>query len=119
MTYRNALTTDYDKIKEYCSEHEINIPNESAAIFIAEHEGEIKGIVGLKKVYSIEPLISDSSVIANNLYRMIDGVIKSNNVKRVRAIVGKENKKFLGVLDKEDFLIIEDDKLILERSEDG
>lgn len=119
MTYRNAYKHDLNKITEYCAKHKLKVPDNSVTIFIAEHEGEIKGLVALKRVYQIEPLIADNSLVANRLYGMIDGVIKANGIKEVRAVTSRDNGDFIKVLDKEDFVVINFNKLTLERSEDG
>lgn len=117
MEYRNALVSDKPKITEYCEKYKIDVPEESVVIFIAvdENTGDIKGITSLKKVFMIEPLISESAVVANNLFRMIDGFVKGNGIKKIRATVDNDDEKFMKVLDKEKFKLINLSKSTVER----
>ncbi len=85
------------------------------AFAVDENTGDIKGITSLKKIFMIEPLISESAVVANNLFRMIDGFVKGIGIKKIRATVDNDDEKFMKVLDKENFKLINLSKSTVER----
>jgi len=106
------ITNPNEKILEYCNKHNIKAPRKDIIISATDDEGNICGIIGLKVEYFIEPLIADSGVIANNLFRMIDGCILIKGLKNVRCITDINYQK---LFEKVGFNLIENNKLIMEK----
>lgn len=116
VNIRLAELGDIQLIKEYCHKSHINFPDEAALVYIAiSQEGEIKGICALERMDFIEPLIADNPLVANNLSNMVQGFAIGSGVKKLNAIVDKDNVHFINLLSKLGFRVIENNKVILEK----
>jgi len=117
INYRKYCLEDFEQVKSLCDKNNIAFPTDNELLFVAEDdEGKIIGICGLKKVYQVEPLISENALVSNNLFKMVEGVIVQNDIPRVRAITKEEN---LFRFTKVGFKKIEEDKIILEKKYNG
>lgn len=107
---------DYNKVSDYCKKHNIAFPSRNSVLLVSLNEqGETNGLVGLKPQFSVEPLIADNPILANNLGRMIEGVIINEGIKIITASVPRENVKHINQLEKDGFVIVENNHIILEK----
>lgn len=91
------FTEDYkEDLKLYCAAKDINYPERSIKLIAVDDNDMIVGVVGLEINVFIEPLISDNAVVANNLFRMAEGICLGKGLSNVSAIVSnKELEKRL------------------------
>jgi len=109
-------TTDYSNVKTYCQNHGIAFPDRNSILIVSlNDQGVVNGLVGLKPQFSVEPLIADNPILANNLGRMIEGVIINEGIKIITASVPRENVKHINQLEKDGFVIVENNHIILEK----
>lgn len=109
--------TDFEKVKDYCSKHNIAFPSRNSTLIVSfNDQGNVNGLVGMKTEVYVEPLIADNPILANNLGRMIEGVILQAGIRIVKASVPSENKKHIAQLEKEGFEITEINHTIMEKS---
>lgn len=111
LIYRVANEEDRGQIEKLCSEHGINYPD-GIFMLVAEDENGICGIIGLKTETFIEPFISGNPLVANNLYRMVEGFGLITGVKKFRCVTDEENEELFS---KVGFETIETEKIIMER----
>lgn len=107
--------TDYEHVQKLCDENKIAFPNENLVLFVAEDNGQIVAISGLKKEIKVEPLIANNPVIANNLGKMMEAIAIFSDVNSLYANVDKSNEKHINQLEKAGFEIIETNKVILQK----
>jgi hypothetical protein len=69
----------------------------------------------LKPEIYIEPLIADNPILANNLGRMIEGIIIQTGISVICASVPRENVKHTNQLEKDGFVIVENNHIKLEK----
>jgi len=115
MTYRHYRNEDYEQVKSMCKEHNLAFPADRSLLFVAEHEAKIKGVCGLENWTMIQPFISENPMAAVNLARMIEGVILVNNFHTAWSIVSRGDTKHLSQLQKDGWVIAEDDRIILKK----
>lgn len=117
MNYRFYKQEDYEKIKELCQKHNLNFPYDNQILVVAEDDRkEIIGVGGIRVDYVFNPLISENNpLVANNLVRIIEGILMAQGIKRIRAEVETDNGRHIGHLEKFGFEIIEKSKIILHK----
>lgn len=109
---------DFEKVKSLCEKHNLRFPYDNQMLIIAENdEKEIVGIAGIRVDYVINPLISDNNpLVANNLGRIIEGIIIGQGITRIKAEVNKENEKHINQLEKDGYILIEKNSVILQKT---
>lgn len=108
--------TDFKAVKNYCSKHDIAFPVRNEVLIVSfNDQGEINGLVGLKPVVFVEPLIADNPILANNLGRMVEGIIIQQGITVISASVPRENVKHIAQLEKDGFVIVENNHIKLEK----
>lgn len=108
---------DYEGVKNYCSKHGIAFPDRNSILIVSlNDQGEVNGLVGLKEEVYVEPLMADNPILANKLGRMVEGIIIQQGIKIIKASVPRENVKHINQLEKEGFVIIDNNHTILEKS---
>lgn len=90
MNYRLANKTD--NITAFLEKHGMSISDETVP-FIAEQDGEIKAVVGIRNVAFIEPLVSENPMAGLNLALMTEQIIKENGQGIIRIICNKDKEK--------------------------
>ena len=94
MNYKIMKTVeDAEKCIAFAKEHELTIPENALVLFAEDDEGKVKGVIALKTVIMVEPLIGDNSMVANNLWRMAHGIALSKGADVVRANTEPKNKE--------------------------
>jgi hypothetical protein len=107
---------DFQGVREYCIYHGIAFPNRNSILIVSlNDQGKINGLVGLETKIYVEPLIADNPILANNLGRMIEGIIINEGIKIISASVPRENVKHIKQLEKDGFEITENNHIILEK----
>ena len=111
---------DYQGVKEYCSKHGIAFPDRNTILLVSFNDDKlVNGLSGIKPEFYIEPLIADNPILANNLGRMIEGIIIQQGIEVIRASVPRENVKHTKQLQKDGFEIIDNNHIILEKKYHG
>ena len=90
MNYRLVKVEDLEQIKELCESHNIRVPYNSNVVFVAEDGDKIVGVVGLKYMPMIEPIISDNSVVAVTLFHMIEAALALQGAQSAICLVKDE-----------------------------
>jgi hypothetical protein len=117
MIRRYSHEEDYQAVKNYCYKHGIAFPDRNSILLVSFNDGGlVNGLVGLKPVIFVEPLVADNPILANNLGRMVEGIIIQQGIKVISASVPRENVKHIAQLEKEGFVIIDNNHTILEKS---
>jgi N-acetylglutamate synthase-like GNAT family acetyltransferase len=112
MTYRKATKSDIPQIKELCDKYNIPFPASNLETLVAEHDGKIIALVGIKIEYHITPLIAENPIAGTRLWHMLEGIIVQTGIQEVRALVSEDNKKHQGHLIKDGFAQTGTGKLI-------
>ena len=113
MNYKIMITVEEaEKCIAFAKEHELTIPENALVLFAEDDESKVKGVIALKTVIMIEPLISDNSMVSNNLWRMAHGIALSKGVDIVRANTEPKNK---GLYEKVGFKQILEGQIIMEK----
>ncbi len=112
MEYRLANKEDIELVRQKCEQNKIDVPSEGIIVVAVNDLGQLVGCAGLKLKYFIEPLISDNGVVANNLFRMIDGHCLITGASSLRCIADESMED---VYTKAGFETIETGKIIMER----
>lgn len=116
--------TDFQAVKNYCYKHNIAFPDRNLTLIVSIEtirEGlepdkfVVNGLVGLKSEVYVEPLIADNPILANNLGRMIEGIVIQTGIAVICASVPRENVKHINQLEKDGFVIIDDNHIKLEK----
>lgn len=117
INYRFYKQEDFEKVKELCQKHNLNFPYDNQILVVAEDDRkEIIGVGGIRVDYVYNPLISENNpLVANNLVRIIEGILMAQGIKRIRAEVETDNERHIGHLEKFGFEIIEKSKIILHK----
>jgi len=111
LIYRNAKPEDYEQIRELCCKNDIAFPRNSHVI-VAEHDGVIVGLAGVKTEVFIEPLISKNPIAAVKLFDRIEAAVKLSGAKRIRCLANPNVEK---LFIKAGFETIETKKIIMEK----
>lgn len=75
---------DISKVAELCKKYELE-PKYSGLTILAYEGDKLMGMINLANIPSIELFISDNSMIANNLFRQIEGYLITQGTKIVRC----------------------------------
>ena len=84
--------SDYEAVEKLTSEHGILLPENGKAIIAERNDLSISGIVNIRQVCMIEPLISESPLVTYELFENAVDVVRSLNKNIIRGIVKKDNK---------------------------
>lgn len=113
IKYRLAETSeDYFNVQNYLAEKKVNPPSPNSVIMIAEREGKIEGVIALRMVPFIEPMIADNPFIATRLLAMMDGILINEKMKIVRCVTHKNNKD---LFEKMNFEHIFPEEILMEK----
>lgn len=101
------------KVEEYCEQHDITFVDiKDKTVYVAFDGDKVCGLIGMRNVVTIEPLIADNALVANSLFRMAEGVILNEGIDIVRFFTDKKNEE---LFNKENFNKVFDDKIIMEK----
>ncbi len=99
---------EYAAAAKFAVSHGFDTPYAREIIQAVNKEGNLLGIVGIDLIPCIEPLISSSIDVTNNLYHTALGMILGMNVNRVECYVPDQDFKVVGnLLERRDFQFIE------------
>lgn len=91
MDYRIAQTKEeFELLSEYASRYDFTVDPNSVVIYAVD-EGKIKGLISLKNIVVVEPLISENSLTTHALWNMALGILLSRGVREVRANTKTQN----------------------------
>lgn len=111
---------DYSECVDFCLDHKIDFPHEASLILVSVNEtGGIDGIAGLVTEYRVEPLIAKNPRTGDKLARMIEGFAVGSGIKTLKAHVQDSKPEMIGILEKEDFVIIDKNVTIMEKKYHG
>jgi hypothetical protein len=84
--------TDKKKIDTFLEKHGMSISDKAVSL-IAEYNGEIKAVLGIRNVAFIEPLVSENPIAGLNLVMSAEQIIKDNGQGIIRIICKEEREK--------------------------
>lgn len=85
------------EIAEYATENGFEVPY-SSILIEARRDNKIIGVIGIDKPTVIEPLITKSPFVANELYNVALGIILGSGVDRIECFTTDEQYKKIGHL---------------------
>lgn len=85
------------EIAEYATENGFEVPY-SSILIEARRDNKIIGVIGIDKPTVIEPLITKSSFVGNELYNVALGIILGSGVDRIECFTTDEQYKKIGHL---------------------
>lgn len=103
----------------YCAEKNVSSPDiNTKSVMIARDDetGKVVGVVGIKRMFAIEPLVTDSPYITHILGERALAVVESSDIPMVFAMVTADKEEYLQILQKYG-LVITDKNMILLRKE--
>lgn len=107
---------DFEEVKNYCYKHKVAFPDRNLILLVSfNDQGKVNGLAGLKQELHFEPLISENPMVANNLGRMVEGIILDRGFSIITATVPRENIKHIEQLESEGFVIRDNNLIILEK----
>ena len=114
MKYRKANKEDIPNIKEFCQANKVGEPYDMSFTLLAydDRTGAIVGLVSVKNLAFIEPLISSNPLVINKLTSMVHGILMAQNVDNVYLYCDEDKEEFFNKLE---FTVKESNKLIMER----
>ena len=113
IEYRKIAEADVPSVIAYCAEKEISVPVKSEVIFVAFEDDKIVGVVAVKKVFQIEPLIADTGLIAQVLGEKALAVISMADKPNV--LVLSKNEGFIGQMERYGFEVTDKGITVLKR----
>ena len=120
MNYRLYKKEDHDKVDELCKKHNLPFPKDNQFLCVAENnEEEIVSICGLKPEWKIEPMIGENPLAVNRLFHWIEGIALGQGIMKLKAEIPKENSRHINHAEKEGFIIISNDRIIMEKNYNG
>ena len=112
MKYKILETEEEVKqVIALCEKHKINAPT-SGIVIIAIEDHKVVGIIGIKKVAMIEPLISENPLVALGLYERAEGIMLEKGEKVARGYTSVANEK---LFNKFGYKEVFQDEIILEK----
>ena len=104
------------KVRLLCDQYNIQFPADNSFLFLSVDEHtNVSGIIGMKKVYFVEPMIAATPQIAYDLGKMVEGIIVGEQIKKVRCVVPKTNQKHIEQLKKVGYEIINSETETMEK----
>lgn len=98
---------ELDEIVKYAVNKNFDIPY-SKTIVYEKRDDKIVGVIGIDDVVVIEPLISNSALISNNLYYTALGIILTTGKDRIECFTTDEQYKKIGqYFERQNFQFIE------------
>lgn len=90
MIIRYYKKEDEQQIQELAKKHNILLPDEGMMMIAEDSDGKIVGILNLRQVAMIEPLIADNPMAGRKMLDEMVMFLKTTRQSIVRAIVGDE-----------------------------
>ena len=106
---------DEEKVRKYCNQYNKKFPTKGILFVAFDGQGEVRGICGLKKEYFIEPLIAEDPMTAFTLGKMAEGLLVGEGEVTVRATVPGKLEKHINQLEKEGFVILDENITLMEK----
>lgn len=100
-----------DELKQYAETKGIFLPDEATFLFAKDKSNKIKSLIVLRKIFMIEPLISDNHIATKKLLDLVFDYQNNNNII-IRAFI-KKNK--LKIAEKLGFTHEFKEHIIIER----
>lgn len=102
-----------DQLEELCLKHKINIPYSSEVwMAVDENTNKLVGLIGIRSVAFIEPLISENPLAGKKLFDRAEKFFKENKVKVVRCFTKPEHEE---LFNKAGFEKVFPEEIILEK----
>ena len=111
---RKAKETDYEAIKVFCKDNNIDCPSNSQVLLVDVEGEKIIGLIGLKQIYQVEPLISTKYKTTYDLTKMLDGICVFLNIPELEITCDKKHKDLYE--DKFNFQQINEDKIRMRKT---
>lgn len=103
---RIAKETDKTNIVEFAQANGLDVPYSEFVLVAIEGE-DIVGVIGLDKMFVIEPLVANSSVVAQKLYDTMMGAAFALGSTKVECLVNDKNVNMKSILKKLGFNFVE------------
>lgn len=114
ITYKKLDAQYAQRAKDFCDKANLDFPVTAEIIFIATNEqDEIVGLSALKKVYQLEPLISNSPIVAMVLAEKAMSLVALANIPEVMAIVNDNKTEFIVQLERYGFIVTDKHMTVL------
>jgi hypothetical protein len=92
MDYREYTPADYEKVEHLAQKHGLSL-NYNSALYVAESEGKILSVIGVRLVPFIEPLVGENPVSNYRLSVLAEKMMKALGHKIIRIICKPERKE--------------------------
>lgn len=106
VTIRPATEIDKPDIVEFAESHGFDTPF-SEFVLLAIEDDNIVGMIGLDRVFTVEPLIARSAQVAQKLYDTMIGAAYGLGANRIECLVRADNTRMKPILDKLGFKFVE------------
>ena len=113
-SYKIARTDDLKEIEEYCKENNVSCDGCSNLFVARNEEGKVVGVAGVKRVYQIEPLVSESARITQILGEKAMALISTVAPEAI-ALVKSDKVDYIKVLSEYGFTITDDSMIVLKK----
>jgi hypothetical protein len=107
--------TDKADLFDLCKKFNVDVPK-IGYLIVHEQDGKIDGVIGLKTITFIEPLIAKNALVADKLYQLIESEITEKKLQVVQCIC---DPKYEDEFNKKGFFKVEAGKVILEKTYSG
>ena len=116
MNYRVAVTSDLEAINGLCRDNGIAPPSaDQSVIFVADDNGTIRGVAGVKVTVQLEPLVGQTPFIAQALAERSFGFITAISKGPVVILVHDDREDWLSVLERYGFTITDRHMTVLKK----
>lgn len=97
----------------YCADKQVEYPIHAEVVFIALEDNKVIGVVGVKKVFQIEPLAAESGLTAQILGEKAMAVISL--AEKPNMMVLSKNEDFIQQLERYGFVITDKGMTVLKK----
>ena len=99
------------ELEQFAGAKNLSLPTEATFFYAKDKNNEIKSLIAVRKIFMIEPLISDNHIATKKLLDFVFEYQESNKII-LRAFINKEK---LSLAEKLGFTHEFKDKIIIER----
>lgn len=99
------------ELEQFAEEKNLSLPTDATFLYAKDKNNKIKSLIVLRKIFMIEPLISENHIATKKLLDLIFDYQESNKII-IRAFIKKEK---LSLAEKLGFTHEFKDKIIIER----
>lgn len=116
ITYYKLTADLADRVKVYCESRGISFPVDAEVIFVAVSDsGEVVGVVGVKRIYQIEPLLFDIPTVGLVLGEKALGVLSFAGQNEAVAITKDSNGAWIDIMERYGFVVTDRNMTILKK----